>query len=249
MYYIYHLPKIKKIGCTNNLKNRVEKQQGFKDYKILFKTASIEEASMKELELQKQYRYKVDSKQYKDLFIMKTKLYQTISTTTFVGTKDKNLTGYKLPDIITIEGDDIVLTEDIKDFIIKNNLKSQYSDERYVYNQTLSNLYRAGLDKTPEQQPTIYDLIRQWASHKGILTSGDTKTQYVKLLEETGELAKSILKNDREELIDAIGDCVVVLTNLAALEGLKIEDCVQTAYNVISKRTGKMENGTFVKDK
>jgi hypothetical protein len=51
------------------------------------------------------------------------------------------------------------------------------------------------------------------------------------------------------EIQDAIGDMVVVLTNLAHLEGFTIEECIESAYGVISKRTGKMENGTFVKDK
>ena len=40
---------------------------------------------------------------------------------------------------------------------------------------------------------------------------------------------------------------VVVLTNLAHLEGLTIEQCIGSAYDVISKRQGKMVNGTFVK--
>lgn len=93
-----------------------------------------------------------------------------------------------------------------------------------------------------------FNLIRDWAENKGIYQKGDVKTQYLKLLEETGELAKSILKEDNAEFIDAIGDCVVVLTNLAKLKGYKIEDCVNSAYEVISKRTGKMQNGTFVKD-
>ena len=94
-----------------------------------------------------------------------------------------------------------------------------------------------------------FEPIREWAQDKGILTSGDAKTQSMKLMEESGELAKAILTNDRPEIIDAIGDCVVVLTNLAALEGLKIEDCINEAYNVIAKRTGKMQDGNFVKDK
>lgn len=93
-----------------------------------------------------------------------------------------------------------------------------------------------------------FDLIREWAENKGIYQKGDVKTQYLKLLEETGELAKSILKEDNDEFIDAIGDCVVVLTNLAKLKGYNIEDCINSAYKVISKRTGKMQNGTFVKD-
>jgi NTP pyrophosphatase (non-canonical NTP hydrolase) len=73
-------------------------------------------------------------------------------------------------------------------------------------------------------------------------------TQYVKLQEEAGELAKALLKDDQAEVVDAIGDMVVVLTNLAHQRGVNIETCVAEAYKVISKRTGKMVNGTFVKD-
>lgn len=90
--------------------------------------------------------------------------------------------------------------------------------------------------------------IRDWATERGIYEKGDAKTQYIKLQEEAGELAKAILKNDEEEFIDAIGDCVVVLTNLAALKGKKIEDCINSAYDVIAKRKGTMIGGTFVKE-
>ena len=55
-------------------------------------------------------------------------------------------------------------------------------------------------------------------------------------------------QEELKEQLDAIGDMVVVLTNLAELLGLSIEECVESAYDVISKRTGKMKNGTFVKD-
>jgi NTP pyrophosphatase (non-canonical NTP hydrolase) len=96
-------------------------------------------------------------------------------------------------------------------------------------------------------QPNVYNSIREWAHNKGIYTSGDSKTQYVKLIEEAGELAQAILKRDKPEIKDAIGDMIVVLTNLAHLEGFKVEDCVDSAYDVIKSRTGKMENGTFVK--
>ena len=57
-----------------------------------------------------------------------------------------------------------------------------------------------------------------------------------------------MLNKDKPEIIDAIGDMVVVLTNLAHLQGVHIETCISEAYKVISKRTGKMINGTFVKD-
>lgn len=95
---------------------------------------------------------------------------------------------------------------------------------------------------------TIFLKIRQWAEEKGIYEKGDPKTQYLKLQEEAGELAEAILKDDREEIEDAIGDCVVVLTNLAALSGLRIEECIDSAWNEIKDRKGKMENGTFVKE-
>lgn len=94
-----------------------------------------------------------------------------------------------------------------------------------------------------------FDSIREWASERGIYQKGDPKTQYIKLLEEMGELAKAILKNDKAEFVDAIGDCVVVLTNLAKLGGENIEDCINSAYNEIANRKGEMKNGTFVRNK
>ena len=67
-------------------------------------------------------------------------------------------------------------------------------------------------------------------------------------MEEAGELAQALLKNNNKEIKDAIGDMVIVLTNLASLKDFKIEDCIDYAYNEIQNRTGKMINGTFVKD-
>lgn len=103
--------------------------------------------------------------------------------------------------------------------------------------------------------------IRTWANNRGIYKHGDSKTQMLKLQEEVGELAQAILKRKDADVYDAIGDCVVVLTNVielyelerARLEGspvkkMTIEACIQAAYDVIATRSGKMQNGTFVKD-
>ena len=98
------------------------------------------------------------------------------------------------------------------------------------------------------KQKTQFDLIREWADERGLYDNGDPKTQALKLVEEVGEIARAVLKDDLEEVIDGIGDSVVVLTNLAELHGVSIEACIASAYEVISKRTGKMVNGTFVKD-
>ena len=103
-------------------------------------------------------------------------------------------------------------------------------------------------ENTPCSCKTQFDLIREWADERGLYENGDPKTQALKLVEEVGEIARAILKDDTEEVIDGIGDAVVVLTNLAELIGAPIEMCIDEAYDVISKRTGKMVNGTFVKD-
>ena len=92
-----------------------------------------------------------------------------------------------------------------------------------------------------------FDLIREWADERGLYDNGDTKTQALKLVEEVGETCRAILKEDYEEVTDGIGDCVVVLTNLAELHGVSIEECVEKAYDEIKNRKGKMANGTYVK--
>jgi len=118
----------------------------------------------------------------------------------------------------------------------------------FIYNQSLINAHDFLIENNRLEDSNIFDLIREWAKDKGIYKSGDARTQYVKLMEESGELAQAILKNDEPEVIDAIGDMVVVLTNLAKLRGHNIEDCINSAYDVIKSRQGKMINGTFVKN-
>jgi len=95
---------------------------------------------------------------------------------------------------------------------------------------------------------SMFELIRVWADERGLYDKGDPKTQALKLVEEVGETCRAILKGNDMEAIDGIGDCVVVLTNLAELLGESIEGCIEQAYFEIKDRTGKMENGTFKKD-
>jgi len=94
----------------------------------------------------------------------------------------------------------------------------------------------------------MFDLIRQWADERGLYDKGDPKTQALKLAEEVGETCRAILKGNDMEIIDGIGDCVVVLTNLAELIGEPIEECIEQAYMEIKDRKGKMVNGTYKKD-
>ena len=251
MYYIYHIPG-KKIGVTRNLKNRVTLMQGYKEgeYEVLEQSTDIDYISGREIELQKSYRYKVDRQSYKNLINKnnKMKLNSTEQTTTFPMPVNK-LKG-NLMDNMGIKWDTdhgvFGLDDQTIEWICKNAKVSMFNVNRcYIYNKAYASEFLESKVEAPSN--TVYDDIRAWAKAKGIYNSGDYRTQYIKLMEEAGELAQAILKNDETEVIDAIGDMVVVLTNLAKLRGHNIEDCITSAYGVIKDRQGKMINGTFVK--
>jgi len=250
MYNIYHIPG-KKIGVTRNLNKRVTVQQGYApdEYEVLLTSDDIDYVSAMELELQKSYGYKVDRQSYTNLINKnkQMKINATEQTSTFPCPLNK-LKGRLMDNLdLTWETSHgkFTITKDNIPWIIANARTSMFNNNRcYVYN-------KAFLESIPVEVPTStvarFDLIRQWAKERGIYDKGNSHTQYVKLMEEAGELAAALLNKDSYEIKDAIGDMVVVLTNLAALEGMQIENCIDSAYNEIANRTGTMLNGTFVK--
>jgi len=258
MYYLYHIPG-KKIGVTRNLKNRVTLMQGYKEteYEVLEQSHDIDYISDREIELQKSYGYKVDLKKYKNLKFNKMKINATEQTSTFPCPVNK-LKGQLMDNIglkwKTEFGQFEITKENVK-WIMHNVKTSMFNADRsYIYNKAFYEAY-FNPDHNPKEKCISnnigcerFDLIRDWAATRGLYQQGDPHTQYVKLQEEAGELAKALLKNDQPEIVDAIGDMVVVLTNLAHLQGYDIEYCIDEAYKVIAARTGKMINGTFVKD-
>ena len=123
------------------------------------------------------------------------------------------------------------------------HMKDQYNGKT-----TSGGLYPTGVRQQNARAVAHFDLIREWAKERGLYDKGDTKTQTLKLLEEAGEICRAVLKNNHDDVVDGIGDCVVVLTNLAELQGVSIEECIAQAYSEIKNRTGKMSNGTFKKD-
>ena len=255
IYYLYHIPG-KKIGVTRDLNKRVTVTQGYKpdEYEVLDSSEDINYISDLEIELQKSYGYKVDRQKYNNLTNHKSnemKLNVTEQTTTFPVSKIhlfKELLDNRDLEWETSLGVFKLSLEAIH-WITANSHKSMYNDKRsYIYNKAFHEAFN-DIEHTPKniKISSKYELIREWARNRGIYDKGDSKTQYVKLMEEAGELAQAILKRDTPEIQDAIGDMVVVLTNLAELEDLKIENCIDSAYDVISKRKGNMVNGTFVK--
>jgi NTP pyrophosphatase (non-canonical NTP hydrolase) len=266
-YAIYHIPGVK-IGVTNNIKHRVEEQQGYDEgeYEILEMSDDIDYISKRELYLQERYGYRVDRQLYKDLFnnnfieLNNMDINVTEMTSTFPCPVNK-LKGQLMDNIgkaWETEYGSVFITPQSVNWIMNNVKVSQYTSDRcYVYNKAFARWFDnnsiVSNNKSCDTQcddcgDDLFNCIRKWANERGLYDKGDPKTQYIKLMEETGEIGRAILKNDTEQIIDGIGDAVVVLTNLAELCGVPIEECIQEAYNVISKRTGKMVNGTFVKD-
>jgi len=92
-------------------------------------------------------------------------------------------------------------------------------------------------------------LVIAWAIQKGILEHGSARGQAFKTFEECEELIEAIRFDDKDEIIDALGDILVTIIIQAEMQGLSLESCLESAYNVISKRTGVMKDGQFLKDK
>ena len=263
-YYLYHIPG-KKIGVTTNLEERVHKQQGYYpgEYEIIETSDDIDFISIGERIMQKCYGYKVDEVLYSELkFNNNMNINVTEQTTTFPCPVNK-LKGQLMDNLNmsweTEHGPCLITKESIK-WIMKNVNTSKYNTERcYVYNKAFARWFdnnspitRTGgiMSDSRKNCDTMcrFDKIRLWAEDRGLYHKGDPKTQTLKLMEEAGEICRAVLKKDEEQIIDGIGDCVVVLTNLAHLSGTSIEECIDAAYNEIKDRTGKMSNGTFKKD-
>ena len=249
MYYLYHIPG-KKIGVTRNLNKRVTEIQGYKptEYEVLLTSTDIDYISMKELELQQSYGYKKDRTLYKNLF-NKMRINPTDQTSTFPVPVNK-LKGRLMDNLglkwKTPQGYEFEITTKSIPWIVQNAKTSMYNEDRsYIYNKAFYEAFQA---EPAIPVNNVFEDIRGWARDRGIYDSGDVKTQLIKLYEETGELAQAVLKKDDDGIIDAIGDSVVVLTNLATLAGYDIEHCINTAYGEIRERTGAMVNGTFVKE-
>lgn len=98
----------------------------------------------------------------------------------------------------------------------------------------------------------IFDVIN-WGREKDLI---DPKAQLNKIIEEVGEIAHEITRNNYDvealeqpdELFDAIGDTLVTVIILADILNIDPVSALQEAYDVIKGRKGKTQNGTFVRE-
>ena len=93
----------------------------------------------------------------------------------------------------------------------------------------------------------LIHLISLWAMKRGILNNSTPLAQFAKLVSEMGELGDNIAK--QRDVTDGIGDCLVVLNNLAIMNDTTLEECLKVAYNDIKDRKGHMNtHGVFIKE-
>ena len=92
----------------------------------------------------------------------------------------------------------------------------------------------------------LLQLCTKWSSERGIFRNGIVATQALKLVSEVGELADNVAKH--RDIADDIGDCLVVLINIATRNGFTLKQALTVSYNKIKDRKGQMRHGIFVKE-
>ncbi|EMC2423185.1 MazG-like family protein [Enterococcus faecalis] len=93
----------------------------------------------------------------------------------------------------------------------------------------------------------LVKLVEEWAKEKR-LDKAEPEKQMLKVVEEVGEVAAALARNNKNDLRDGIGDVVVTLVILAMQNDMDLYECLNQAYNEIKDRKGKNVNGVFVKE-
>lgn len=93
---------------------------------------------------------------------------------------------------------------------------------------------------------TLINKVKQWHYDRNLIDGATDKDQVCKLIQEVGELSDNVCK--QKDIKDDIGDCMVILINIAERNGVSLTECLEVAYNDIKDRKGKMVDGIFVKE-
>ena len=262
-YSIYIIHEKKKVGLAKNVKDRVEKQQGYKPGEYELFQEGIEDlatARMVEKTVQAALGYTAHE-QGEDLI---DKVLKRRNMNKSYKTFEGNTIGFPIDSesILDLIGNGTTLetnkgtyeasADDIAALHADGHFRrSKFSGtlKTYIYTKIVDNYFKDKKDERTESSSvdSLLVSVHDWARNRGIL-DGKIETQTLKLGEEFGELQKAVLKNRPEEIKDAIGDIIVVLVSIAHFNGHSVGDALQMAYNTISKRTGYTnEKGDFIK--
>ena len=94
----------------------------------------------------------------------------------------------------------------------------------------------------------LQDSTTQWARDRNLIDGTTADKQFIKLIEEVGEIAECLAKDKRHELKLEIGDAIVCLNNLCVQKGFTLEDAFLSAWMKIKDRKGMMVDGYYVKE-
>lgn len=94
----------------------------------------------------------------------------------------------------------------------------------------------------------VSDALYDWAKDRNLLKPENISKQFMKMVEEVGEVSECITKNRPEDLPKELGDVFVTLVILSYQNGLDLNECAIRAFEKIKNRKGKTVNGTFVKE-
>jgi NTP pyrophosphatase (non-canonical NTP hydrolase) len=143
----------------------------------------------------------------------------------------------------------------MKSYIVDYWIKSKYGSKTIRQFTVVKDIQKAkelvgrlgGHYYEADEISTMENLIKEWAIERG-LDKVEPSKQMVKLMEETGELASGIARDNKELIKDSLGDVYVVMVILALRLGLDLQECIEGAYNEIKDRKGKLVNGVFIKE-
>lgn len=139
----------------------------------------------------------------------------------------------------------------IESFLMETYEGVTLNDEDKLYYYVEDNGLRDVKEEPDFYIPTMSELsymIHNWAKDRGILSYENRHKQMLKVMEEIGETASALAKEDTDAIKDGIGDSMVTLIILAYQSGWDPQDCLQAAWDEIKDRTGKTQSGVFIKD-
>ncbi len=90
--------------------------------------------------------------------------------------------------------------------------------------------------------------VLQWGTERNLMKPENANKQFLKVIEEVGELASGVAKNNQEAIVDGMGDVLVTLIILSEQLGIDPVQCLESAYDTISNRKGTTVNGVFIKE-
>lgn len=120
------------------------------------------------------------------------------------------------------------------------------NDEKRILMMIRGNLKGLAQMNESERLIALVSATKQWHRDRNLIEGATDKDQVCKLIQEVGELSDNVCKG--QDVRDDIGDCMVVLINIAERNNVSLTDCLSVAYNDIKDRRGKMVDGVFVKE-